>query len=178
MSGNRGYQSVFTTSCRGRQSVFTIGLQGHQNVITMGHQGHTKVMKGSHMSEKIALVVTCCQFGLPKTFTSQSCLSCCVHTVRPGHSICMNHQSRKATRCMPGYYQRIPLHFGDVTNGVDGGGIADTEGYYVNLLDLECEEKMADLAAVEHLELGAGETKGGRDLTGKCSCRHNSRRHP
>ena len=76
MSCKRGHQSVFTISCRGCLSVFNIGLQGRQNVVTIDHQGHTKVVKGSHMSQKIAQVVTRRQFGSPKTTTWQSCLSC------------------------------------------------------------------------------------------------------
>jgi hypothetical protein len=55
-----------------------IELQGHQNVITSGLQGHPMVVIGSHMSRKNAQVITCCQFGSPKTSTWQSCLSCSV----------------------------------------------------------------------------------------------------
>jgi hypothetical protein len=73
MSRKRGHQSVFISSHRGRQSVFTIGLQGRQNVITICRHGHTKVVKGNHTSQKIAEVVTCGQFGLPKT--SIACLA-------------------------------------------------------------------------------------------------------
>ena len=76
MSRNRGHQSVFTNSRQGRQNVFTIGLLGRQNDITMCRQLQMKVVKGSQMSQKIPKVVTCCQYGSPKTCTWQSCLSC------------------------------------------------------------------------------------------------------